>query len=723
MERQGWGGGTCGPNAMCGIAGVIKVWRAEEQARALATPPTQAIPERWLDVLDEAVLHRGPDGQGRFRDRAVRADGCVVDVALVHRRLSILDHAGGMQPMVSVEKERGVITGTKRWIGAPGLGLYERDAAELGAWEPVAAQMQRGDARDTVAVVFNGCIYNHRELRAELQRTGHVFRTDHSDTEVLVHGAREWGDGLFTKLDGMFTSAIWDAQAGELLVMRDRFGEKPLFVLERAESRRGDGSELVALCSSAAGLIRLERAVAPEVWGVSKENGTDSALASWLGFGWSRGSIPGTHVRAMPNQWVIPYGRKAPGRETGVVETGDWRADARPFHNAENVEQELRNAVGTRLESDVPLGCFLSGGVDSSLVARFARDHLGRLETFTVRIPDSGMDESGFAAQAAKIIGSNHTVVDVHPNPAEDLRALVHEVGVPFGDSSLLPAMWVSRAARGLVKVALSGDGGDELFFGYERQAAWYRLRAIGSARHAAMMLRSARPFLPARLVRSEKWRRLMTALSLNDYRELVMIFQTPELRAICGPIASVLEASEMDARRAGDGAALPWNVFDAECYLPGDLMMKSDTASMHSALEVRSPMLSRAFARRAMATSIRRRLPLGQRKGLLREVARKHFPTDLVDRKKMGFAIPVGEWFRSDFGGMRSLLLDYLQGSESFGPSSQGIDLDAQAIREMLNEHLGTGKSGLITRDHSQRLYMLLVLSIWAKWLGALGK
>lgn len=702
---------------------MIKVWRAEEQARALATPPTQAIPERWLDVLDEAVRHRGPDGQGRFRDRAVRADGCVVDVALVHRRLSILDHAGGMQPMVSVGKGRGVITGAKRWIGAPGLGLYERDAAELGAWEPVVAQMRGGDARDMVAVVFNGCIYNHRELRAELQRAGHVFRTDHSDTEVLIHGAREWGDGLFAKLDGMFTSAIWDAHAGELLVMRDRFGEKPLYVLEQPGSRSVDGSEFVAFCSSAAGLIRLESAVAPEVWGASEKNGSDSALAAWLGFGWSRGGIPGTHVRTMPNRWVIAYGRKVSGRETGVIETGDWGADARPFHNAEDVEQELRGAVGTRLESDVPLGCFLSGGVDSSLVARFARDHLGRLETFTVRMPEPRMDESGFAARAAKIIGSNHTAVDVHPNPAEDLRALIHEVGVPFGDSSLLPAMWVSRAARGLVKVALSGDGGDELFFGYERQAAWYRLRAIGSARHAAMMLRSAKPFLPARFVRSEKWRRLMTALSLNDYRELVMIFQTPELRAICGPITSELEQPWMDTRRVGDGAALPWNAFDAECYLPGDLMMKSDMASMHSALEVRSPMLARCFSQRAMATSIRRRLPLGQRKGLLREVARKHLPSDLVDRKKMGFAIPVGEWFRSDFGGMRTLLLDHLQAPEPFGPSSLGIDLDAQAIRVMLDEHLGTVKSGLITRDHSQRLYMLLVLSIWAKWLGSLRK
>ncbi|HZW07417.1 MAG TPA: asparagine synthase C-terminal domain-containing protein [Phycisphaerales bacterium] len=374
----------------------------------------------------------------------------------------------------------------------------------------------------------------------------------------------------------------------------------------------------------------------------------------------------------------------------------------------------------TRLETDVPLGAFLSGGIDSALVCSYARRLRPDLTAFTVRMPDPSYDESDVAAESARAIGIRHEVLTCDVRVAQDLTDAIRTLGLPFGDSSLLPSTWVSRSARGAIPVALTGDGGDEMFMGYDRQRvipAVYRLSKLPQS-----VLRAAAASTPPSAEprsRRARARRLLWAAAGHGYKDLAAIFPPP-LDASVNATAGVhngMTSNQLGLQGAQDLARR----FDLMFYLPCDLMRKSDTASMSVALEARSPMLARELANMCMDASVDSLMPRGQRKGLLRAVARRHLPAHIVDRPKMGFAIPIGDWFRTDYGGLRTLLLDHMNSTEPFGPPSLGIDLNMAFVRQMLDEHLGTGKSGLVTRDHSQRLYMLLVLSIWAKWLGGL--
>jgi len=386
--------------------------------------------------------------------------------------------------------------------------------------------------------------------------------------------------------------------------------------------------------------------------------------------------------------------------------------------NADDADGLIRGAVEARVEADVPLGCFLSGGVDSSLIASHAKDVLGSLSTFSVRMPASEYDESRFAESAAAVIGTRHTTLDCRAVPCDDLITLIRQIGLPLGDSSLLPATWVSRAAREHVAVALSGDGGDEMFIGYERYLVASRTpqRMPGARALARVLDWRAHP-----KSRRSKVARYFDASANAGYWDLVSVFPSSSLdRLIADPAARELDRAWSRSR------VHTWNtdqavLLDVCNYLPDDLLRKSEGASMSVALELRSPMLDPDLVQSCMRTRVGSLVPNNQRKGLLRQVARKYLPPEIVDRPKMGFAIPIGEWFRSDYGGLRTMLLDHLNSTEPFGPPSLGIDLNMPFIRQMLDEHLGIGPSGLVKRDHSQRLYMLLVLSIWAKWLGGL--
>lgn len=711
---------------MCGIAGILKVWLPAQRELALRTPHGESIPESWLDILDDSIKHRGPDGQGRFRDRAIRADGCVVDVALVHRRLSIIDHGGGHQPMV-------LLSG----IGILSVEDVQRYTTRMATqdWTDPAARPEsnRGqDARATerIAVVFNGCIYNHRELRAELQKAGHVFSTDHSDTEVLVHGWREWGEAVFEHLEGMFAAAIWDGGTGSLAMVRDPFGEKPLHLFHARKpefwvNAFGSVPPAATPLARAVGASEVSIPPASRVWhwlGFGFAN--DAPISGSREVGFSRAAVysPADAIstetdappdREPPNPHSVLHGPLASrGAYALPNRDDDW--------TVEGVERALSDAVAARLEADVPLGCFLSGGVDSSLIALLAKRHAGHVKTFTVKMPSPEYDESHEAQRVADLIGSEHATLECRPNPADDLVGLIQQAGIPFGDSSLLPAYWVSRAAREHVKVVLSGDGGDELFCGYERYAAarWMVTGLPGAAVLGRILRRGASP----KSIRS-KFARFADAAGHLGYLDLLAIFPTSDMKRLLPP------GDERDSHEQWlKNAQLPLNearaiAFDLFNYLPKDLLRKTDIASMAVALEVRAPFLDARLVRKVTRVRLSSLMPNNQRKGLLRQVARKYLPAEIVDRPKMGFAIPIGEWFRSDYGGLRTMLLDHLNSIEPFGPPSLGIDLNMRFIRQMLDEHLGTGPGGQIKRDHSQRLYMLLVLSIWAKWMGSLGQ
>jgi len=684
---------------MCGIAGVIRI---HDPSQGHPPHPLEAIPEAWLDVLDESIKHRGPDGQGRFRDRAIRPDGTVVDVALVHRRLSIIDHAGGHQPMVH-----------------DGQRLRPDLTYQPGETPKLAHEIAPG--LPLVAVAFNGCIYNHRELRAELESLGHHFETDHSDTEVLVHGWREWGLGLVDALDGMHASLVWDRAGGQLGIGRDSCGEKPLYDAPLLSL----GAVGLVLSSTVEGNVRQQYHT-----GQAKLAIQTYAADRWIQFGTWRDPVASLNAPSCSAWTAVPTPPQHAGAHKGGAIITPILDETRIMHrsrtspvrhssqsvshlNAESLNHILALAVTSRLEADVPIGVFLSGGIDSALIAAVAKQHRPDIKSFTVRMSEAAFDESADAAETAKAIGIDHTILDCEPSPAADLVHLIHQLGLPFGDSSLLPTYWVSKAAREHVKVALSGDGGDELFGGYRR----HTINPILNRYHHLLKL------IPERLLdrrtpgsRSDYLARLAIAARHDGYPELLAIFQTPDLLRLIKSIdGDTIEPGEF---RATDDPLR----HDFEHYLPDDLLRKTDTASMAVGLEVRAPFLARELVEAALRTPLSVLMPRGQRKGLLKQIALRYLPDHIVNRPKQGFAIPIGEWFRNDFGSMRTLLYDHLEAADPFpGLASAGVELNMSYVRQMLREHDAAGERSINPwhgRDHSQRLYMLLVLSIWSKWL-----
>jgi asparagine synthase (glutamine-hydrolysing) len=707
---------------VCGIGGILRIY----PSGAEVPPPEASIPEAWLDIVDEHIKHRGPDGRGRFRDRVRRADGATVDVALVHRRMSIIDLAGGGQPMVS---ERG----------------------------------RAGTDEGLIAVVFNGCIYNHRDLRAELQAAGHRFETDHSDTEVLIHGWRQWGQDLPAKLEGMFAFAVWDRAKNSLLLARDHYGEKPLYTISRrferltaeyeqalsvstgpASRQPHENEPSLAFASVPLALTRLETQA--RLWtrplpsphpdeppwdspcehpieDLLAEGFTDYPIPPRLGAPWPL-TAGGFEVHGLDAFWPdgLFVSDAKSNQRRGTYESRALRRfpifgikDAKPRGSLTPaiIEQLLRQAVARRVEADVPLGAFLSGGVDSSLVSLFAKEAVGKLRTFCVRMPDPRYDESNFAARAAAAIGSDHTTLECVARPAEDLVFLINQLGIPFGDSSLLPTYWVSRAAREHVKVVLTGDGGDELFVGYERQMAYFLLKnwcwvfsLLPEWAFPAVDPRSATAKV-RRLITASRYDRLDTLRWMFSPGMLHKILPKPRLRAVgWNPAWSLLQVFPA---LFGSWRSFSHALRSELDYLTRDLLRKVDTATMAVPLESRAPFLDTDLAVAVHAANPLDLIPSGKRKGLLKQVARKYFPAEIVDRPKMGFAIPIGEWFRTDYGGMKTLLLDHLNSTEPWG-SGLGIDLNMKYVRQMLDEHMQE------RHDHSQRLYLLLVLSIWAK-------
>ncbi|MEL6395635.1 MAG: asparagine synthetase B [Planctomycetota bacterium] len=700
---------------MCGIAGILRTWSPGDSGGG-PPPHLESIPESWLDVLDESIKHRGPDGAGRFRDRSVRADRTVVDVAFVHRRLSIIDHAGGHQPMVHD-------------------GERLRPDLTYGPGEtPIVASELEPDRR-VVAVVFNGCIYNHRELRAELEAEGHRFETDHSDTEVLVHGWREWGWDLQEWIENESTAAasIWDRDSSTLIGATDFFGERPLWYGSDGISlgdRTYDESTPIFFSSVLTGIVPL----------LSRPIPSRRSIPKWLGFGHhptlgpidqschsARRLFSAIYSDADPNE----HDREAARREATARDAIDrrfgkslaepeqrrllaWSTKALADDRVGPIDTLIRECVIDRLDADRPIAALLSGGIDSSIVCAHAHRLTGSLKTVCVRMSDPRFDESDAARQVAEHLGTDHATIDCEPSAAGDLVHLIEQTGIPLGDSSLLPTYWACRAASTIAPVLLTGDGGDELFVGYQRYFAfsgkWEILTSI------VPVLGLFEPLLPERNPRS--WStlaaRLLRAYRRMSYNSLLAIFEAPDASRLLAAKAELPDAFTQEEK--------PWVArhADFDFTLPGDYLRKVDSASMSVPVETRAPFLDR---RLLLATQQLKRLLVAHgRKGLLKQVARRYLPDRIVDRPKRGFAIPISEWFRTDYGGMRQLLYDHLESAEPFpGLAEAGVELNMAFVRTMLREHDKAGEASLNPwhgRDHGQRLYMLLVLSIWCRWL-----
>jgi asparagine synthase (glutamine-hydrolysing) len=638
---------------MCGIAGVIS-W--DEKYR---------VTRETLQRMSARIAHRGPDGEGFYLNHEQEITPARPQCGFAFRRLAILDpDPRAMQPFTIGDK----------------------------------------------TIVFNGEIYNFRELREELTklRPEYEWRTS-GDTEVLLLAYEVWGDACLRRLNGMFAIAVWDQGEETLYLARDRMGQKPLYLLT------GGGDKSFAFASEVQALRELPW------WG---EGAFDvPALESYLRYGnTGLSSVHSTVAQLSPGGFHElvrnPGAESAPGWLRKLLPTDEER---RFWHERpgaaiddstaiDSTRRLVSAAVSRQLVSDVPLGVFLSGGVDSSVVAACAR-RAGPVQTFSIGFDDPRYDESRYARQVAEHLRTDHHEFRVTPSAAADLPALAAAFGDPFADSSMLPTFYLARETVRQVKVALSGDGGDELFGGYDR----YRAMRL-AAHHARTGGLAARVGAAA----FDRWRgghpkspftraaRFLGSLGLDDaarYDSFLRVFDDRTLAALLGrePESTPHVRGEFDSqlRWLGDvtRAAL---ATDRLIYLPHDLLTKVDRASMLRSLEVRSPFMDHELVQFAAGLTTDQLLKGGPKR-MLREAFADDLPAWVFKRRKMGFAVPVGEWFR---GELRPMLRDHLFAADSFGRQH----FNMKVVERLVDEHERQRV------DHSQRLYALLMLELWWK-------
>ena len=622
---------------MCGIVGV---WSDHGLG-------TRKNVEQRLAAMVAMVSHRGPDGRGVWTDGVV---------GLGHARLAVIDLS---------------------------------DAAA----QPMA------DAHDTVHITHNGEIYNYRELRQELSGLGHRFRTQ-SDTEVIIEGYKRWGIGVLERLRGMFAFAIWDAKARRLVLARDRVGKKPLYYC------RHDGMLLFA--SEIKALL---------AWpGVPRVPDLD-AIHRYLTFQY----VPAPHTafqgirKLPPASYMVVEGDGALRLERywSLPEPGT----ARPRPAAE-LEEELRQrfdeAVKLRMISDVPLGAFLSGGIDSaSVVAAMARVSDRPVKTFTVGFEEPAFDERRYAKLLAERYGTEHHEFVVRPDAVEVLPKLVWHYGEPFADSSAVPTYYLAEVTRAHVTVALNGDGGDESFLGYPRYAgAWLGSRidllpgpvrrALGALGRGLPVetsnvraLRYLRRFLAeADAGDAERYGKWVTFFSHEQKRELYADALRDRLGENClGTLAKWFEGGAPVAARAA------WA--DVHSYLPDDLLVKVDVATMAHGLEARSPFLDHELMEFAASIPAAMKMRGLKTKALLKSAMADRLPRDLLKRRKMGFGVPIERWLRNE---LREMSYDVLLSDRA---RARGL-FRPEAVQRLLDDH-NAGR-----RANHHRIWALLFLELW---------
>ena len=631
---------------------------------AVWTDAGEPIDGRTLDRMTDVLAHRGPDDRGCYTSHVATHNysGGIAGVGLGFRRLAIIDLAGGNQPLAN---EDGAV-----WI------------------------------------VFNGEIYNYRTLRKRLEGSGHQFRTS-GDTETLVHLYEDEGVNFVKHIEGMFALALWDARHRQLVLARDRLGKKPL-VYRLEDERLLFASELKSLL---------------EVPGVPREI-DPSALDEYLTYQYV--PHPNTIFRGFRK---LPPGHVAVYRDRRLAVEPYWQPDFTLESNRPAADyrallrEKMTAAVEKRLQSDVPLGAFLSGGVDSSIVvglmSKLAQD---KVRTFSIGFPVAEFDETSYAREVARRLGTVHQEFRVEPDGVGILPKLVWYFDEPFADSSAVPTYYVSKMTREHVTVALTGDGGDELFAGYPR----YRAVEIGSLFDRlprGLMKFMAGEFwqrLPSGQRQKSylrKFKRLMGALGRppeRRYLDWISIFNELRRAEIYDEsfIARLPESDPFDflaaafERSRDRDPVTAASLADLVTYLPCDLMTKVDIASMANSLECRQPFLDHHVVELAAAMPLKLKYRRGRGKRVLIETFADLLPVSVRRRAKMGFGVPLGHWFRHELKDMtRDVLLDERAlGRGYFRP---------EAIRSLVEDHQ-TGRY-----DHSYRLWALLVLELWQReWL-----
>ena len=625
---------------MCGICGILY---EDDDSR---------VDPALLETMAACLRHRGPDDSGIY----ISPDG---RVGLGHRRLSVIDLAGGRQPMANED--------------------------------------------GSIRIVFNGEIYNFPELRRRLVESGHRFATN-SDTEVILHLYEEHGVDCVLHLRGMFAFGLWDEPRRRLLLARDRLGKKPLCWHHRS------------------GRFIFASGIEPIIMhpGVSRAV-SNAAIDLFLTYQYvphPHTIFEDVHKLAPGHMLVYENGRASVTRywqpELRIDDrrsTDDW---------CEELRSRLTEAVRMRLISDVPLGAFLSGGIDSTIVVGLmAKLTAEPVKTFSIGFADRRYDERSYARIAAERFGTDHREFIVEPDALKTLPHLVHHFNEPFGDSSAIPTFHLARVTRDHVTVALTGDAGDELFLGYERYLATRlaaladKLGPLGSPLRTRLWSR-----LPASVeqkTRMRKLRKFATTLAYppdERYYRIIAIFNDEEKQALYEP-----EFAETIDRRASLGfldgvyraagtddpvAAVAYA--DLCSYLPCDLLTKVDIATMAVGLEARCPFLDHEFVEFALSIPVRLKLKGMSTKRLLKRAFADLLPPEIASRGKMGFGVPISSWFRGE-------LAEYLR-STLCGPSTlpgRGR-FRPEAVRRLVEDHIA-GRA-----DNGYKLWNLLNLELWER-------
>ena len=622
---------------MCGIAGLVDF-------------EGHHPPESLVGAMCTAMCHRGPDDEG-VKAIPQHAGPNEPRAILGNRRLSIIDVAGGRQPI--------------------------------------------GNEDGSIWVVQNGEIYNFQQLRERLEKSGHKFATN-SDTEILVHLYEEMGDDFVRDLDGMFALALWDDRRKRLVLARDRFGKKPLLYAE-AGGRLWFGSEFQAILADPA---------------IRRDIDYD-ALDEYLSFM----SIPAPlsiyrQIRKLPPASVLV--RDANGTRVSRY----WSLEYLPKlqideeEAATEVRRLLTEAVRKRLISEVPLGAFLSGGVDSSAVVAIMAGLIGdRVKTFAIGFDDPRFNELPHARRVAERYGCEHHEFEVHPRAVEVVGTLVRHYGEPYADSSAIPSFYLARLTRQHVTVALNGDGGDEAFGGY----GWHRggriaeqwqqvpspLRALAesvatglaplSSNRRSPIARISRFMSAASRPRADRYRGWLSVFTTDLKNE---IYASPHHRRADPLQAIFASAASLDAVDAMLRADVEW-------YLPTDLLVKMDIATMANSLEARSPFLDWKLTEFAARLPSHFKVKGGTSKYILKKAIADLVPADNMNRPKQGFAVPVGPWFR---GELKEFLADHILGARF----QQRALFKPAAVQKLFDDHQrGAG-------DYAHHLWTLLMLELW---------
>jgi asparagine synthase (glutamine-hydrolysing) len=596
------------------------------------------VPEHDIRAMCSAIVHRGPDDEGVYL-----GDG----VALGQRRLSIIDLEGGHQPL---SNEDG-----------------------------------------TVWIVFNGEIYNYRELRRDLEQRGHVFQTD-SDTETIVHLYEDQGARCVDRLRGMFAFAIWDERRHQVLLARDRLGIKPLYYAQQ-------GNELI-FASELKPILQLSRIPRAIDWGAAHHLftflSTPSAASIVAGVAKLEPARTAVASRDTPRLHIEKY----------------WDVEFRPNERAseaelvEQLRELLQESVTLHQVSDVPVGAFLSGGIDSSaVVALMATDHTANLtrpaprglKTFSIGFAESAFDELQHARQIAAVFGTDHHDLVLKPDVVQIVEDLTWYLDEPFGDTSAIPTFMVSKLAAEHVKVVLSGDGGDELFAGYDKYVVEQRERPFD---RVPGPLRAVAGAIGAVMPEGMTGRRFLRHLALDGprrYLDASSMFRSDEIRRLFNGDAAQrmfrhdpLSESLASLRDYGDDWLAAVQYRDLHTYLPLDILTKVDRATMAHSLEARPPLLDHRLAEFAATIPARYRLRGGTTKYLFKQAMRGILPDAIIDRPKHGFAVPIATWLRGELAGFaRDLLLSVAsrqrgvfnvpQVERLLAMNAQGRDFDLQ--------------------------------------------